>query len=452
VPDRHDRHGPSDRFGHTGRTGTVTVVGVLGDTLDTIPEQAVAALRDMTAVAGGNRHIKAWRDWETRTRQADPSGAAERDVREILISDDAAAFAREVAGAATADGPVPARVVVLASGDPGFFGVLRSLCEVIDREHLLVLPATSSVSAAFARLGLPWDDAVVVSAHGRALADAVALLRSARKAAVLTSPDQPPEAVGKALAAWGAHPDLVAVCSRLGCVDESVTELDLDSLASGTFDPLSVVVILGPGGLPGVGYRSAGDPKASGAPLSADRVLAWGLPESAFQHRGEMVTKAEVRAVALGKLELPASGVLWDIGAGSASVSVECALLAPGLTVFAVESEPDDASRAAANASAHGVAVHVIEGRAPEVLERLPDPDRVFVGGGGIEVLDAVLARLRPGGKVVATFAALERAAAAADRLGSLVQVSAARGSRLAGGGWRLSGANPVFVTWGPES
>ena len=120
--------------------------------------------------------------------------------------------------------------------------------------------------------------------------------------------------------------------------------------------------------------------------------------------------------------------------------------------MFAVESEPDDASRAAANASAHGVAVHVIEGRAPEVLERLPDPDRVFVGGGGIEVLDAVLARLRPGGKVVATFAALERAAAAADRLGSLVQVSAARGSRLAGGGWRLSGANPVFVTWGPES
>ncbi len=440
------------------RSGRVTVVGVLGDTLDSLSEQALAALREATTVAGGQRHMSAWRDWHGRVQPtAASAGSAgsgtSRQVTEILISDDAAAFARAVAGAATAGGSEPAHVVVLASGDPGFFGVVRSLSEVIDRDQLLVLPSPSSVSVAFARLGIPWDDAVVVSAHGRPLADAVTVLRHARKAAVLTAPDQPPEAVGTALVACGAHPDLVAVCSRLGCSDESVTELDLDSLACGTFDPLSVVVILGPGGLPGIGYQSAGDPaRATGALRAGDRVLAWGLPESAFSHRGEMVTKAEVRAVALGKLELPAAGVLWDIGAGSASVAVECALLAPGLTVFAVESEPDDASRAAENASAHGVAVHVIEGRAPAVLDQLPDPDRVFVGGGGIEVLDAALARLRPGGRVVATFAALERAAAAADRLGSLVQVSAARGSLLPSGGWRLSGANPVFVVWGPEA
>jgi len=432
--------------------GRVTIVGVLGDSLDSLSERAHEALREADAVAGGQRHLSAWRDWRIRDRQANPASASERDVREIVISDDAGAFAHEVAGAASPGGRPQLRVVVLASGDPGFFGVLRSLCEVIDREQLLVLPTTSSVSVAFARLGLPWDDAVVVSAHGRPLADAAAVVRSARKAAVLTAPDQPPEAVGKALLACGARPDLVAVCSRLGCTDESVTELDLDSLAAGSFDPLSVVVVLGPGGLPGIGFQSAGDPTARRAADGSERVLAWGLPESAFQHRGEMVTKAEVRAVALGKLELPPSGVLWDIGAGSASVSIECALLSPGLTVFAVESHGDDASRAAANASAHGVAVHVVEGRAPQVLERLPDPDRVFVGGGGIEVLDAVLERLRPGGRVVATFAALERAAAAAERLGSLVQVSAARGSRLAGGGWRLSGANPVFVAWGPES
>ncbi len=432
--------------------GRVTVIGVLGDTLASLDEQAIAALRDATTVAGGKRHMTSWREWHMRDEQPIPPSGATRDVREILISDDAASFARAVAGAAAADGDPAAHVVVLASGDPGFFGVLRALSDVIDRDQLCVLPAPSSVSVAFARLGMPWDDAVVISAHGRSLADAVALLRHARKAAVLTSPDQPPEAVGKALVGFGAQPDLVAVCSRLGCSDESVTELDLDLLSSGTFDPLSVVVIIGPGGLPGVGFQSAGDPaRARREPRDGDRVLAWGLPESAFSHRGEMVTKAEVRAIALGKLELPASGVLWDVGAGSASVSVECALLAPGLTVFAVESERDDASRAAANASAHGVAVHVIEGHAPEVLERLPDPDRVFVGGGGIEVLEAAIARLRPGGRVVATFAALERAAAAADRLGSLVQVSAARGARLPDGGWRLSGSNPVFVVWGPE-
>ena len=102
------------------------------------------------------------------------------------------------------------------------------------------------------------------------------------------------------------------------------------------------------------------------------------------------------------------------------------------------------------NIAAHGVPVDVIEGDAPDALSPLPDPDRAFVGGGGIDVLDAVLARLRPGGRVVATYAALDRAAAAADRLGSLVQVGVSQGARLPDGGWRLAADNPVFVAWGP--
>ena len=256
------------------------------------------------------------------------------------------------------------------------------------------------------------------------------------KAAILTSPDNPPEAVGKALVECGANPDLVAVCSRLGCSDESVTEMDLQSLAGGTFDPLSVVVFLGPGGLPGVGFRHAGDPSIPRS--DGDRVLAWGLPEEAFTHRGEMVTKAEVRAVALGKLELPSARVLWDVGAGSASVAIESALLQRGLTVFAVESDPDDASRAAANASAHGVAVHVIEGHAPDVFAGLPDPDRVFWAAEG-----STCSRLRWRGSVPGEGRLRRRVdrtgAAAAESLGSLVQVSAARGSRLPDGGWRLT-------------
>lgn len=437
--------------------GQVTVIGVLGDTLDSFDATAVTALRDASVVAGGRRHLEAWRAWNAKDGDS-PLGvgtvtrSAMRDtVNEILIQNDAAEFARAVAAAARPSEPGGAghNVVVLASGDPGFFGILRSLSQVIDRGRLRVLPAPSAVSVAFARLAMWWDDAAVVSAHGRSLDDAVGAIRVARKAAVLTSPDNPPEAVGKALLECGANPDLIAVCSRLGCADESVREMNLKALAEGSFDPLSVVLVIGPGGLPGVGYRPAGEPSTQRA--EGDRVLAWGLPEEAFSHRGEMVTKAEIRAVALGKLELPASGVLWDVGAGSGSVAVECALLQRGLTVFAVESDSEDAQRAAQNATAHGVAVHVIEGRAPEVLERLPDPDRVFVGGGGIEVLDAAIARLRPGGRVVATFAAIERAAAAAERLGSVVQVSAARGSRLPDGGWRLTGANPVFVAWGPE-
>jgi precorrin-6Y C5,15-methyltransferase (decarboxylating) len=239
--------------------------------------------------------------------------------------------------------------------------------------------------------------------------------------------------LGKELLALGAAPATVAVCCRLGIAGEAVVHTDLDGLAAGVWDPLSVVVLL------------------RGAPVAAEAALTWGRPEAAFAHREGMITKSEVRAVALGKLELPPLGVLWDVGAGSGSAAIECALLSPALQVFAVERRPDDARRIEDNAYRLGAAVTVVEGEAPAALAELPDPDRVFVGGGGLDVLDSVLARLRPDGRVVATFAALDRAAAAAETLGHLVQVTAGRGERLPAGGWRLAGANPVFIVWGPQ-
>jgi precorrin-6B C5,15-methyltransferase / cobalt-precorrin-6B C5,C15-methyltransferase len=165
-----------------------------------------------------------------------------------------------------------------------------------------------------------------------------------------------------------------------------------------------------------------------------------------------MITKAEVRAVVLGKLGLPAAGVLWDIGAGSGSIAVESARLRPALHVIAVERDAEDAARIRANAGRHGVTLDVVTGTAPQALARLPDPDRVFVGGGGIEVLDAVLARLRPAGAVVASYALIDRAADAHRRLGNLVQLSVSRGVTTGHIGTRLSAENPVFVCWGPRA
>jgi precorrin-6Y C5,15-methyltransferase (decarboxylating) len=141
--------------------------------------------------------------------------------------------------------------------------------------------------------------------------------------------------------------------------------------------------------------------------------------------------------------------VLWDVGAGSGSVAAECARLVPGLRVFAVERRPDDVARLHANLG--GTGATVVAGQAPEALTALPDPDRVFVGGGGLGVLEAVLPRLRPGGTVVATYAALDRAAAAAARLGHLVQVAISHGVPIGpDGSLRLAADNPVFVCWGP--
>lgn len=324
------------------------------------------------------------------------------------------------------------RVCVLAAGDPGFFGIVRVLAARLGAGALEVHPAPSSISLAFARAGVPWDDAVVASAHGRPLDDAVQQVLGVAKAAVLVSPDSPPQALGKALLAAGCGPRDVWVASRLGERDEAVHVTDLDGLASGTFDPLSVVVLVAPG-----------------AAVANGASVAWGLPTAAFVHDAGMITKAEVRAVALGKLGLPRAGVLWDVGAGSGSVAVEAARLSPGLRVFAIERDAAACERIGANG--RGTGVVVVEGDAPAVLDALPTPDRAFVGGGGPAVLDAVCARMRPGGQVVATSTILDHATHAANRLGSVVQVAVSRGVRIGSdGALRLAAENPIFIAWGP--
>jgi precorrin-6B C5,15-methyltransferase / cobalt-precorrin-6B C5,C15-methyltransferase len=390
----------------------VAVVGVYGGLAGAGSKDAARAVEDAELVVGAARHLEA---------------VAPTARRRMPLTGDLAPVLDAVAAE-------PGRVCVLASGDPGFFGIVRALAERLGPEALEVHPAPSSVAIAFARLGLPWDDATVVSAHGRPLPAAARRAVGASKAAVLTSPDARPEELGRELSALGARHRRLVVCTRLGEGDEAIVETDVAGLVAGRWDPLAVVVLL--------------DADAAVAPAP---VLAWGLDDADFAHRQGMLTKAEVRAVALGKLALPPTGVLWDVGAGSGSVAVECARLTPGLRVLAVERDAADAARIAANAAAHHVTVEVVEGEAPVCLDGLPPPDRAFVGGGGLEALDAVLARLAPGGRVVATYAALDRAAAAAERLGSLVQVAVSRGLTLPDGGVRLAAENPVFVTWGPE-
>ncbi|HMC39325.1 MAG TPA: precorrin-6y C5,15-methyltransferase (decarboxylating) subunit CbiE [Acidimicrobiales bacterium] len=322
------------------------------------------------------------------------------------------------------------RVCVLASGDPGFFGIVRLAALRFGAGGLRIHPAPSSVSLAFARAGLHWDDSAVVSAHGRHPAAAADAVARAPKVAVLCSPDCPPATVGRLALSAGSGRRDVTVASRLGEPDEALWHGSLEDLAAGTFDALSVVVC-----------RAPERPAAAG--------LAWGRPEAGFAHRDGMITKAEVRAVALGKLDLPAAGVLWDVGAGSGSVSAECAFLAPGLRIYAVEQRESDIEMLAANLD--GTAAVVVAGAAPAALRDLPDPDRVFVGGGGLAVLDEVLRRTRPGGTVVASYAAPARAVEAARRLGNMVQVSISRAVPAGSDGTvRLAAENPVFVCWGP--
>ncbi|MEV7075525.1 precorrin-6y C5,15-methyltransferase (decarboxylating) subunit CbiE [Streptomyces sp. NPDC093990] len=356
------------------------------------------------------------------------------------------------------------RVVVLASGDPGFFGIVRVLAERFGPAALDVRPGVSSVAAAFARVGVPWDDAVVVSAHGRDLRTAVNVCRARPKVAVLTGPGAGPAELGAALGGTGeggraaAAPSgpvaqfpaplhrVLLVASALGTRDERVERVTPSEAAARDWGTaVSVVVCLDE-------RRALGAVRTVAGPAPAPS--RWALEEGEFDHRDSMITKFEVRALALARLGPRLGDLVWDVGAGSGSVAVECARL--GAAVVAVERAADGVERIRANAAAHGVDVQVVHGSAPDALGGLDDPDAVFVGGGGRELPGIVAACARRARRsVVVAMAALDRVPAVRAALteagldcdGVLLQSS--RLAPLPGDVTRLAATNPVFLLWG---
>ncbi|MFF6982846.1 precorrin-6y C5,15-methyltransferase (decarboxylating) subunit CbiE [Streptomyces sp. NPDC008343] len=335
-------------------------------------------------------------------------------------------------------------VVVLASGDPGFLGIVRVLAERFGSQRLDVRAGVSSVAAAFARAGLPWDDAVVVSAHGRDPRTAVNVCRAHPKVAVLTGPGAGPAELGAALRHTGRV--LVVACA-LGDPElervERVTPAEAAARDWGT--AVSVVLCLDP-------ERALGAVRTVTGP--APGPAGWALDEADFAYRDSMITKFEVRALALARLGPRLGDLVWDVGAGSGSVAVECARL--GAAAVAVEKARDGVERIRANAAAHAVDVHVVHGAAPTVLSDLDDPDAVFIGGGGRELPAIVTACARRARRtVVVAMAALDRVPAAREALtgagfscdGVLLQSS--RLAPLPGDVTRLAATNPVFLLWG---
>ncbi|MFF5345168.1 precorrin-6y C5,15-methyltransferase (decarboxylating) subunit CbiE [Streptomyces althioticus] len=398
----------------------ITVVGTGTGAPVEVPEVEKAAL-----VVGGRRHLDA----------VDVPEGAERVVLGPL-----APALDTVATYVAQERPV----VVLASGDPGFFGIVRALAERFGPERLDVRPGVSSVSAAFARAGLPWDDAVVVSAHGRDPRTAVNVCRAHPKVAVLTGPGAGPAELGAALR---GERRVLVVASALGSAGESVERVTPEEAAGRDWgSAVSVVLCLDERRAPGPVRTVAG---------LGEGPAGWALPEAEFAHRDSMITKFEVRALALARLGPRPGDLVWDVGAGSGSVAVECARL--GAAAVAVERDADGVERVRANAAAHGVGVTVVHGRAPGVLDGLgDDPDAVFVGGGGRELPAVVGACARRARRtVVVAMAALDRVPAARAALtgagltcdGVLLQSS--RLAPLPGDVTRLAATNPVFLLWG---
>ena len=341
-------------------------------------------------------------------------------------------------------------IVVLASGDPLFFGIAATFLALAGPEgekggpgsgpgvRLEIFPNVSAVQAACARLGIDWSGFEYYNLHGReaetmpwrrilrAPAGAILLAglgeRAPARLAARLIDSFPPAAERRAV-----------VCAALGGPDEELRPGCLAELASGEF-PAPALLLLYP------------------APFG--RLIpppAWGLPLTEFTHTAGLITKPEVRAVILAKLCL-IPGIFWDLGAGSGSVAIEAAAQQPGLQVLAVEKEPSRVELIQANVHRHGVAgqVEIHSGEIASLLSELPPPDRVFVGGGGErlgEIVERAFSRLSPGGLLLAAAVTLESRAVLTQTLPAaldeVVEINLSRGRPL-GGLHLLKSENPV--------
>lgn len=362
------------------RRRAVTVVGIGDDGCASLTSRAVNAVREAQVLVGGERQLAFF-----------PQFTGER----LVIRDGIAALLERVAELAEEH-----NVCVLASGDPLFFGVGSLLIKKLGAQHVAVIAQPSSVQLAFARAGLKWDDATLLSLHGRPLAGLVTRLRHAFKVALLTDEENSPARIASHLLEHGQTEWKAWVCENLGGPDERVRAFAVaDLCAVKDIAPLNVLVLL----------RT--DPAWRPPPTIPF------LHEDAFAKRMPkkgLITKREVRLLSLAALQLRPDSIVWDIGAGSGSVSIEAALLAPAGRVYAIEVDPEGVEICRENARNHGVDnLRVVAGRAPEALAELDSPDAVFVGGskGSMEtIVDTALERLRPGGRLVANAVTLENA------------------------------------------
>jgi precorrin-6B C5,15-methyltransferase / cobalt-precorrin-6B C5,C15-methyltransferase len=317
-------------------------------------------------------------------------------------------------------------LVVLASGDPMFFGIGRALVEEVGSQNLLVLPHPSSISLACARLGWPLEDVDVVSLVGRPLASLTTSLHHRRRLLVLSSDAGTPAHVARLLTDKGFGSSTITVLGQLGASSETRSSGIAQTWDAAPADPLNVVAVeclLSPGG--------------------TRLGLAPGLADAVYEDDGQL-TKREVRAVTISALAPAPGELLWDIGSGAGSIAIEWMRAHRTCRAIAVESDNERAARIGRNAEALGVpGLRIVNGRAPTALAELPSPDAIFIGGGLTTpgMLDAAWAALKPGGRLVANTVTLESEALLAQWYtrngGELTRIAASRAKAVGGfTGW----------------
>ncbi len=329
-------------------------------------------------------------------------------------------------------------ILVLASGDPLFFGIGKRFLKEFPKEQLSFHPALTSVQKACSHFGIPWDDMDFVSLHGKSDGSVNRLLKcildkNQFKIAVFTDHNHGPDILAKKLLEKGVSAATFFIAEDMGGDSERFQKLSIDEAATGMFHPLNLVIIQGNHNRP---------------------IGMFGLNEDEFSHEQGLITKPEVRSVILSKLCLPSRGILWDIGAGSGSISIESSLLRPGIEIFSIEQDPKRCEHIKQNIKKFtALNVNIVNSEAPDCLKALPRPDRIFIGGGITKngLLKSCWNFLRGDGILVTSTILVESTGAIVsfckDRSISLdtIQIDVRRGKRL-GAGTYLSPVSSVCV------
>lgn len=360
---------------------SVSIIGIGDDGLEAVPNAVKQLILSADLLAGNERTLAL---------------VSEAPGKRVTVGADLDAVVSEINAAGDA------KVAVLVIGDPLFYGLARYLCERLGTDRCDIIPHVSSMQMAFARVKESWDEAYLTNLANHNLDTVVEKIRVASKVGLFTTEQITPAQVAKKLLARRIDYFTIYVCENLGARNERVTRGTVAEIAEQSFEPLNVMVLV----------RNADIPDR---PRQSRVRSMFGNPDEEFVQstpKHGLLTPAEVRAVALAQMALHTNSIVWDVGAGSGSVSVEAAQLSPGGQVYAIERDKEDEALIRQNAERFGV-VNVIPvlGTAPEVWASLPNPDAVFIDGSGKEIArlaELAFDRLNPGGRFVANVVSIQ--------------------------------------------
>ncbi len=400
----------------------VHVVGVGLEGVAGLTEQVREVVNRATLLIGSDRHLSYF-----------PHHPAQR----LTLGD----FTQAIEAIRTS---VDECIAILVTGDPLFFGLGRLLLLELPAENLTFHPHLCAVQLAFSRIKVPWQDGCFVSVHGRSSDQLVQVLQQGKeKIAVLTDGINTPSAIARLFLALDLPTDYKFwVCENLGGDNEQISCFSATELIERTFAPLNVVVLLR---------------QAEIIDLDITKLPHFGISDRhflGFSDRPGLMTKREIRLLVLGELALQPQQVVWDIGAGTGSVSIEIARLCPDCQVYAIEKTAVGYGLIAQNCRRFQVDnVEAIQGFAPDILTNLPNPDRIFIGGSGGNLNQILNAcdRISPQGVIVLAIATVEHLTMALSWLGDrawnyqLLQVQLSRSIPVAHL-TRFSPLNPVTI------